>query len=418
MYKTLLVARREYLFNLRRPAFLFAVFGVPLFICVIWFIIFAVMSASEANVDKIGAVGYVDEAGILANPLLPPDYSDLFVAFDSSEMARQALEARTIGAYMVLPPDYLKTGQVITYSYTGIPEALKDAIGELLTGTLSRRVAAQAPLERILDPVNLTVRVMDSGRVLTEANIPALFMLPMIFALLFVIAAGVTSGFLMSGVVEEKTNRIMEILVTSVTPIQLLGGKILGLGALGLTQIAVWMVAALVLLQVGQAAPFLAGITFPTDVAILLLVYFGLSYFLLASLQGGIGAVVGSEQESRQFASIISILWMTPFFFLPAFLEDPNGVIAVALTLIPFSSPLTALLRMGMSSVPNWQILLSLAILFVTTVAVTWASARVFRWGLLRYGKRFDLRDLLQAVRQPAGRAEGVTPVAAKEGVR
>ncbi len=415
MHKTLLVARHEYRFNLRRPAFLFAVFGVPVFTFALWFIIFAVMSAAETDVEKLGTVGYVDEAGILAQPVLPADYPDLFVPYESEAAARLALEARTIGAYLVLPPDYLKTGQVVTYSYTGIPEALKEAIGQLLAGTLSRQVTAQASLERILDPINLTVHVADSGRVLTEANLPAMFVLPLVFALLFLMAAGVTSGFLMSGVVEEKTNRIMEILITSVTPMQLLGGKILGLGALGLTQMAVWIAAALVLMRVGQAAPFLAGIAIPTDLIILILVYFVFSYFLLATLQGGIGALVGSEQESRQITSIIATLWVVPFFFFPVFLEDPGGTLAVVLTMIPFSSPITVMVRMGLSSVPAWQIALSLAILLVTTALIAWVSARVFRWGLLRYGKGFGLRDLLQAVRQSAAGGDGATPAQAKE---
>ncbi|MBZ0288413.1 MAG: ABC transporter permease, partial [Anaerolineae bacterium] len=243
MNKIALVARREYFFNLRRRSFLFAVFGVPLFTFIIWAIIFLVVSDSEQNLKELGTVGYVDHAGILSDPVIPPDKPELsvpYVPYDSDADARAALDARTIGAYFVLPGNYLKSGQVNLFSYSGIPEALRDSIDSLLLTNLSQRLSGDVPLERVENPVNLTIQAQDSGRTLTEANIPALFFIPMIFAFVFLMSSNVTSGFLMNGVVEEKTNRIMEILITSVTPMQLLLGKIVGLGLLGLTQLVIW----------------------------------------------------------------------------------------------------------------------------------------------------------------------------------
>ncbi|MCA9915557.1 MAG: ABC transporter permease, partial [Anaerolineae bacterium] len=207
---------------------------------------------------------------------------------------------------------------------------------------------------------------------------------------------------LMNGIVEEKTNRVMEILVTSVTPTQLLTGKIIGLGLLGLTQMVIWGVAGGVAIALGQSLPFLSGVTFPTDLALLALVYFVLSYFLIASLMAGVGVVANSEQESRQFSSFISLMWVLPFFFVAQFIDDPNGVVPILLTLIPITSPISALMRVGLSAVPAWQIIASLAILFVTMIFTAWGSARVFRWGMLRYGKRVSLRDMIRAVRRPS----------------
>ena len=202
----------------------------------------------------------------------------------------------------------------------------------------------------------------------------------------------------MGGIVEERSNRIMEILVTSITPTQLLMGKILGLGLLGLTQLVVWGGAGLILMNVGQQFPFLNGISFPLDLMVVFVVFFLVSYFLLASLMAGIGAVVGSEQESRQFASLISLVLVIPFFFLTTFINNPNSNLALALSFIPFTSPITILLRMGFGSVPFWQIAVSLLILLVTTLFVIWASARVFRWGLLLYGKRIGIRQLIRVI--------------------
>lgn len=400
MNKTLTVARREYLYNLKRPSFLFAVFGVPVFTFVMWFIIFAVNTGAQENLDQMGMIGYVDQSGVLRDPRLPADTPDILVPFASEETARAALDEQTIGAYFVLPANYLSTGEISIYSYTGIPKALNDLIRGLMLANVSREMDTGVPLERITQPLNMTIHVIDSGRDLTEANIPALLFMPLIFAMVFMMAAGVTSGFLMNGVVEEKTNRIMEILVTSVTPMQMLLGKVLGLGLLGLTQILVWGAAIAILISVGQTFPFLQGIAVPVDMMLVFLIYFILSYFLLSSLMAGIGAAVGSEQESRQISSIISLLWALPFFFILSFLTDPNGPIPVILTLIPFTAPTTALIRLGFAAVPMWQIVLSLAILLLSAIFTVWASARIFRWGLLRHGKRITLRELFQVVRK------------------
>lgn len=400
MNKLLLIARREYLFNLRRPAFLFAVFGVPVFTFFMWFVIFAVVGNSETDVDRLGTIGYVDLAGVLTNPVVPEDVTLPLQAYPDDASARAALDAKTIGAYFLLPEDYLQTGVVQTYSYDGIPEVFEDQVEALMLANLSREVQSDVPLERIQDPVEMTIRAEDSGRIITEANIPILIFLPMIFALVFMMSSGVTSGFLMNGVVEEKTNRIVEILITSVTPLQLLVGKILGLGLLGLTQLVVWGVAGFVLFSVGQSTPVLNGLSFPADLMALFVIYFILSYFLLASLLAGIGAVTDSEQESRQVSSIISLLFVIPFFFIVTFIEDPNGPLPVALTLIPVTAPMTALLRAGFGAIPAWQLILSLLILLVTTIVVVWASAKIFRWGLLLYGKRIGPRELWRVIRQ------------------
>jgi ABC-2 type transport system permease protein len=401
MNKTWLVARREYWFNLRRRSFLFAVFGVPLFTFVVWFLVFALISSSEDDISKFGKVGYVDEAGVLANPIFPKDNTVNYVPYPDEAAARKALDDKSIAAYFTLPADYMKTGAVEVTSYSSIPSALEDSGKAFLLVNLSRSLQGVS-LDRIQEPVNLMIHVKDSGREITEANIPVLIFIPLIFAMLFMMSSNTTSGFLMNGIVEEKTNRIMEILITSVTPMQMLLGKIIGLGALGLTQLVVWGAAGGLLIRFGQALPALKGLTFPSDLMVIFVVYFLLSYFLLASLMAGLGAIAGSEQESRQFSTIISLLFVIPFFFFETFISDPNGTVPVVLTLIPFTAPVTALIRMGLGAVPAWQVIASLLILLVTTAVVVWASARVFRWALLLYGKRPTPPEIWRVVRSSA----------------
>ncbi len=398
MKKMWLVARREYFYNLKRRSFLFAVFGVPIFTFIVWGVVFLVMSNSENNVTKDSKFGYVDLSGVLADPVPLADKPEQFVPFADEKSARDALDSKAISAYFVLPKNYLATGDVQSYSYDSISSTLKDDLGAFLLANLSRGLENKFPVERIQNPVTLTVRPEDSGRSLTEANIPALIFIPLIFSFVFLMSSNVTSGFLMGGIVEERANRIMEILITSITPTQMLMGKIIGLGALGLTQLVIWAGAGAILMRVGQQFPFLNGISFPVDMMVVFAVFFLVSYFLLASLMAGIGAVVGSEQESRQFASLLSLVLVIPFFFLTTFISDPNSPLALALTFIPFTAPMTILLRMGFSAVPIWQLGLSLAILILTSFFFIWASARVFRWGLLLYGKRIGFREVLRVI--------------------
>lgn len=398
MKKVWLVARREYLYNLKRPSFLFAVFGVPIFTFVVWALVFLVMSNNEGNITKDSKFGYVDYAGVLDNPVQLTDKPEQFIAYPDEQAARVALDSKAINAYFVLPKDYLNTGNVQSYSYDSISDTLKDDLAAFLLANLSHGIENKFPLERIQDPVTLTIRPEDSGRSLTEANLPALIFIPLIFAFVFLMSSNVTSGFLMGGIVEERANRIMEILITSITPMQLLMGKIIGLGALGLTQLVIWGAAGAFLVRFGQQFPFLNGISFPIDMMIVFVIFFLVSYFLLASLMAGIGAVVGSEQESRQFASLLSLILVIPFFFLTTFINNPGSPLALALTFIPFTAPMTILLRMGFSSVPLWQLAISFVILVLTSLFVIWASARVFRWGLLLYGKRISIREVLRII--------------------
>ena len=405
MHKSWLVAKREYLSNVKRKGFLFGAFGVPILIVAIMVIVAAIAVDSETNTERVGGVGYVDLSGILADPVdEPEDYQ----AYTSAEEAQAALEAGEIGAYFVVETNYMDTGSIQLISRTGTPEALVDQFDEFLVANVGRSIAPDL-LERLKSPVTMSVLTLDSGRVVEESAIFALIFAPIIFVFVFLMATQITSGYLMSGVVEEKSNRIMEILVTSVTPFQLLFGKILGLGALGLTQLVIWIAGAMITLSLGQNLEFLAGVTIPLDLLVIGVIYFLLGYFFLASLMAGIGAVIGSEQESRQLAGIFSFLLVIPFFAMVSFITEPNGTVPVVMTLFPLTAPVAVMLRLGFGSVPAWQLLVSMGILLLTTIFTTWASAKIFRWALLMYGKRPGLREVLGALRRPSTMATSAT---------
>lgn len=405
MQKAWLVAKHEYLHNVKKRSFLFGAFGVPILIVALVVIVGAIAVDSETNVEQVGTVGYVDNAGILSEAV---DQPDDYRPYASADEARAALDEGEIGAYFVVAADYLETGNVQLISRSGAPEALTDQFDAFLVANIGRDLSPDL-LDRLKDPVDMSVETLDNGRVVRDSAIVALFLIPFIFVFVFVMATQISSSYLMSGVVEEKSNRIMEILITSVTPFQLLLGKIIGLGALGLTQLMIWIVGAFLVMALGQNLSFLSGVTIPTDLVIIAIIYFLLDYFFFGSIMAGIGAVVGSEQESRQIAGFLSFLSVIPFFFLVTFITDPNGAAPTILTLFPLTSPTAVMLRLGFGSIPTWQLVASIALLLLTTIFSVWASAKIFRWALLMYGKRPNLREILRALRRPTAMGTSAT---------
>ncbi len=405
MNKMWLVAKHEYMTNIKRRSFLFVAFGVPIITIVLMAVVFALIINNETDTARLGTIGYVDQSGVLAQQIDKPEN---FSIYDSEDAARAALDAGTIGAYFVVPPDYMTTGTVNAVGSSSVPDALQGDINTYLRANLSTGLDP-AIANRLKDPLNTSLKALDTGRVITENGMIGLFLTPLIFVMIFLFASQTTSSYLMSGVVEEKTSRIMEILITSITPFQLLMGKIIGLGVLGLTQLVVWIIGGLITAQVTQGSDFLNNVVIPPDLLIVGLIYFLLGYFMLSSIMAGIGAVVGSEQESRQFSGIFTLIMVVPFFAMTSFITDPNGVVVTFLTLFPLTAPIAVILRMGFGSIPTWQLLLSIALLILTSLLVAWASARIFRWALLLYGKRPGVRELIRVIRRAPNMATTAT---------
>lgn len=397
MHNIWLVARHEFWTNVRKRSFLFAVFGIPALMGVIFAIVFLVADTAEERGVEIERMGYVDEAEVLSESVEPPEG---FVLYDDAEAAQAALDADEIDAYILLPERYMARGTVELYAYGGVSEDVEDEIRLFLVANLTADIESDAPPERLTDPVDSIIFLENSQRELSEQGIIGLFIVPILFAVVLMMALQFSSQFLMSGIVEEKSNHIMEILITSITPYELLTGKLIGLGALGLVQLGVWLVLGGVLLIFGGNIEFLSAVVIPLDFVIVVLLYFFLTYFLVASLLSGVGAVMGSEQESRQYAGLFMFMLAIPLFFFSLLLTNPESPVFVGLTLFPFTSAMTYMLRYPFSSIPTWQVIASLLILALTTGFVMWASAKVFRWALLLYGKKVGIGTLLRVIRR------------------
>ncbi|HET8687053.1 MAG TPA: ABC transporter permease, partial [Methanosarcina sp.] len=250
-------------------------------------------------------------------------------------------------------------------------------------------------LNRVRDPVNLKFyNVRENGEFSEQgiAEIFASFGLPILAAFLLLFSIFSSSGFLLRGVAEEKENRIIEILLSSATPSEILTGKILGLGAVGLLQIVIWLAA--ITLGSGYALP----VKIEPITLFLALIYFVLGFLFFSSMMAGIGAVTSSLQESQQIAGIFTFAAATPLIFMQPILTHPDSSFSVFLSLFPFTSPVAMLARMGATAVPIYQILASIFILFVSVHGVILLSSRLFRTYLLMYGKRPKVKEILKNI--------------------
>lgn len=209
------------------------------------------------------------------------------------------------------------------------------------------------------------------------------------------------------GVIEEKSTRMAEVIASSVSPDTLLAGKVLGVGGVGLTQIAVWVVAAVALLRVrgpvlaklGVQASSLPLPPISAGLALLLVAFFVLGYIFYSALFAAVGATVSNEQDVRQAATPVTLLLVVSIIFLEPVLLDPTSRLAVALAWLPFSSPIIMPLRMSVMSLSPTEIAGTLGVLVVACAAAVWLSARIYRVGLLMYGKRPTMREVVRWIR-------------------
>ena len=204
----------------------------------------------------------------------------------------------------------------------------------------------------------------------------------------------------MQTVVDEKENRTMEVLVTTVTPMQLMGGKVLGLGALGLTQVIVWLAAMLITLAAMRTQfVFLRDVHLETGFIVVALILFVLEYVLFGAVMAAIGAIVVDQRQAQQYIGPFVLLAISPEFFIPVILFNPNGFFATALSLFPFTAPLALVFRYGITVVPPWQVGLAIALLLVFAIGALWLAGRIFRIGMLRYGQAVPLRELVGSLK-------------------
>jgi ABC-2 type transport system permease protein len=384
----------EYKRHVLRRRFIFAVLSVPFFVLVfIGIIVVSVML--EMNTTPIG---YVDNSGLLVNPLPaptpePPDKLVPIQAFASEAEAKSALQAGKLQAYYVLESDYLETSRTqLVYIHEPKSPAQKQFAGFVSTNLLANYPPEVA--QRVIEGDSLIVRSPDGKR---EVSSSAWFniLMPFVAGIAFFMAIFTSAGYIMQAVVEEKENRTMEIVITSVSPNQLMMGKTLGDIAIGLTQLIAWGLILIVPVWVARPyIPMLSAIAISPESILLMLVVMLPTFVMLGGLMATVGATVTESREGQQIVGLFTLPTWIPYMLMYPLMSTPNSPLAIGMSFFPLTAPLTVIIRSGFTLLPFWQIALSVAILALSAAGALWLAGRAFRLGMLNYGRRLSLQEL------------------------
>ena len=282
------------------------------------------------------------------------------------------------------------------------PPVIAAVIKNFLT---SNMLAGKVPPEtvyRIESPLDLVVtRLTETGEVATEQGGFGNVIIPGIFSFLLAFSLMFSSSYMVQGLGDEKESRLIEVLLSSVSTRQLLIGKVLGLGAAGLVQVVIWLASIPLLLGLASSTfgGFFSEIQLPANFLVLGMVYFILGYLLFAALSAGTGAISPSAREGQQLSMIYTMLVFVPIWFSSLLFIFPNSPIWVVLTIFPVTAPMAAMLRLGVSDIPTWQLAVSLAVLVLSIIGVLFLAIRSFRIYLLMYGKRPGWGEIIRTLR-------------------
>ena len=406
MNKTLHILKNEFIITVTRRSFIITLFLVPLIGFLITLFISANNSSSSNIVNQIisspqqkPVEGYVDESGIIKSI---PDWLDqsTMIAYPDVLAAKQALEEGKITGYYVVQPDYINTGNVLY-----IREDYNPLSNITLSGTLSALLrynlldGNQDLLSMIDNPLNLASVSLEPSVPQREQSNPLTYFLPYIVTMLFYIVILTAASLMLNSVTTEKQNRVMEILMSSISPSQMLIGKIIALGLVGLIQTVVWMGAGYAILLMGRTSFNLsAAFQLPFSILIWGVVFFILGYAIYASFMAGVGALVPNLREASQATTVMIIPLVIPLILLNILISEPNGTLSTFLSLFPLTAPVSMMTRMAAGTVPVWQLFLAAAILAGTAYLILKGVSGMFRAQTLLEGQTFKLQLFINAL--------------------
>jgi ABC-2 type transport system permease protein len=403
MNKTLLILKHEFRKIVRSKTFIILTLALPLLVILGFGIYKGIQEWHHPGAPEEVKIGYVDEVGMFDEYTNQDDV--LFVLYQNEDAAKQALLDKGVKEYFIIPPDYLSTGLITRYTQSREAQPSEKTRGQisdfLISNLLSDEVSPQI-IERAKVPAILaSIRLDENGEIASGQDIFSSYVLPMIFVVIFMISIFFSSGTLFQSVTEEKENRMIEILLSSVSTRQLLVGKVLGLGASGLIQVAVWFITLEIFAEVASGTiPALSDLSIPASVLAWAIIYFILGYLLFAAIFSGLGSIVPTAKEGQGLSVIFTLPAIVPYYFSYFILTNPTGALSRALTFFPLTGPITAMIRISTKAIAPWEIALSIIILIGSVALTMWIAAKLFRVFLLMYGKRPALREMVRYLRE------------------
>lgn len=413
MRNVFLIARREYLEQIRGRAFRLSTVGLPM--------LFAL----------IVGIGYAASLGLGSHKhLVVASWDQTLANHVREKLVRQKGSSAVVDVVWPLTPDkrtaltgMLQAGMLdgvlwIEQGRNGLPTAsyLSKSAGDFMTASRLRDALNGSIEEETLTGSGMTIsqadavtrgirietfQVKSDGSVL-KSNAEASFWKGYVMAFLLSLTTMIYGMNVARSIIQEKTSRIFEVMLATVKPSDMLAGKLVGVGAVGLTQIAIWLLAGLAILASPFAAAVLSGefsVRFSWSEAILFPVYFVLGYLLYSSLFAGLAATCETEQELQMYMPLAAAPTWLSFALIVLIMNDSNSVWSVAASLFPPTAPVIMFLRMASEMPPVWQFAASIALLVASILGTLWLASRLYRVGILMYGKRATIPEILRWLR-------------------
>jgi ABC-2 type transport system permease protein len=397
-----LVARRDYLRTVRRRGFLAGTLLLPASMVVLFTISSFVGFQSPGGVE--GPLLVVNESAV---PLQPDPAITPNVVMVSREDANAGLADESVSEYFLVPESWPEqpnihlvvpptTGSGSLDALTRQQGARAQVEGLLRVSLLRAAGLPDDSLTQALAPINLT-SVTPAGEPVSEASVAAGFIVPYVFTLIFVLSIFITSGYLLQSVTEEKENRVVEIVLSSIPALPLMAGKVLGLGAAGLTQVAIWTATAIVAIPLVNQQ-FSVDISVSPVTLALAVLFFCLGYLSYGAIFAAVGSLAPGAREAQQYSSFFGFFAVIPLVATPLFLNDPASPIVAALALLPLTAPAAALELLAIPGSSPLLIGASLVSQLVFMAIAIIAAGRIFRATLLLYGAQPGVRRIVGAL--------------------
>ena len=433
MNKLRLIIAREYMSIVGRKSFILMTLGMPLLIFIIGAVPMLLGYLNDKGSD-VQTISVVDETGCYGSALHSDEMYNFVIEKDLTVSNARDFYSKAedgIDAMVIIPSDVDSTGTVDILSKGTITPALVTTVRSTLADTIeSAHLASMGipNLQQMVDKAHVdvdvrSIKLSEEGEKESSTDLAmGLGLVLSLFTYMFVLMYG---AMIMNSVIEEKTNRIVEVIVSSCRPFQLMLGKIIGVGLVGLTQMAIWLALFIIVGMIAGGALGFSSMGTPEAMAaagasadtgvmdgimkelysinflpiiLYFILYFLGGYLLYSSLFAGLGSAVDQPSDSSQFMTPVMLIMIIALYAGMFCMENPSGPTAVWCSIIPFTSPVVMMVRLPFG-VPAWQMLLSLVLLFGTALGITWIAARIYRRGILHYGKKASFGDLFKWIK-------------------
>ncbi len=422
------IISHEYISKITSKGFIIGTLVAPLAIILLYGVIIAVTVMTQNQTALKLAI--LDKTGKIGAELVARDTSKFNLVNESEDVLKKKVLDSELDGFVLIPENFENDGKILVYTRggggMGFINVIEKNSYDILLDRKMKEINASPELVNLIDRgVTIeTQKVTDEGSKEDYSQLFAFLGYMMgfvIYGLMFTYGS-----FVMRGVIEEKSNRIVEVIASSVKPFDMMFGKVVGIGAVGLTQVLFWLLILIILFTAGGAIAtqfispqqitqqamsaqqmqqmpeqnemlaFIQNFSISPWLIVAFLFYFLAGYFIYSSLFAAVGSAVDQEQDAAQLQLPVSLPIIIPIMFITSVMADPNGTLSTVLSLIPFFSPILMIARIAAAEVPIWQIALSVVLLGLTFLGTLWFAAKIYRVGILMYGKKPTFKDIIK----------------------